>query len=108
MLEYVFGFLTAINMGRDENHQIQNHNESIELSLRNYCMRHPIDRPECSECVRPPDARHAAQVEELNECESFGHAVTSTLQAGIEDRTIATQLGNSSIRSSRYNIGYEV
>ena len=41
MMEWVYGFLTAINAYRDENHQIQNDSSSVEVWLRNWCSKNP-------------------------------------------------------------------
>jgi hypothetical protein len=43
-MEYVYGFFTATNASRDENHQINIDNASIELWLRNCCTKNPTRR----------------------------------------------------------------
>jgi len=44
MMEYVFGFLTAVNVRRDHDHQIQSDNPSLVSWFRNWCTKNPTRR----------------------------------------------------------------
>jgi len=44
MLEFVRGFLTALNMSASSSHQVQTDLPALELWLKNYCTAHPTVR----------------------------------------------------------------
>jgi hypothetical protein len=44
ILQYVAGFVTAINLSRGPSEQIQVDTAATELWIRNYCKAHPTDK----------------------------------------------------------------
>jgi hypothetical protein len=42
-MEWLFGYLTQVNLSRDSAHQIHLDNVAVELWLKNYCTANPTD-----------------------------------------------------------------
>lgn len=43
VMQYVAGFVTGVNTGRDSSHQIMVDSEATELWIKNYCTAHPTE-----------------------------------------------------------------